>query len=197
MRVWAITGGIASGKSTVSRFFAEQGAQLASADEDARAVLSDGSGTREAVLAAFGTLERDTLAERIFHDPQARTTLNGIMHPAIRRRMRSAIEAAQVNLLPGLFLYEVPLLYEGGLETWFEGVIAVLASPAQQLARLQARGLSQSAAEARLHAQLSPEEKARRADIVIHTDVPEEETRVAVREAYQKLVDTESAKTLI
>lgn len=197
MRVWAITGGIASGKSAVSRFFAEEGAQLASADEDARAVLTDGSGTREAVLAAFGTVDRATLAARIFHDPEARKTLNGIMHPAIRQRMRAALQAAQADPAPGLFLYEVPLLYEGGLETWFEGVIVALATPELQRTRLLARGLSEGEALARIRAQLSPEEKARRADLVIRTDLSEAQTRAAVRQAYQSLMGLESAKTPI
>lgn len=197
MHVWAITGGIACGKSTVSRLFAEQGAQIASADDDARAVLTDGSGTREAVLAAFGTLDREALGKRVFEDPDARKTLNALMHPAIRRRMRATIDAARADDRLGLLLYEVPLLYEGGLETWFDGVIAVQASHASQRSRLLARGLSETAAEQRLAAQLDPLEKVRRAQRVVSTDIPIEETRAAVAIAYSQILAGKSADPLI
>lgn len=193
MHVWAITGGIACGKSTVSRLFAEQGAQIASADDDARAVLTDGSGTREAVLAAFGTLDRAALGKRVFEDPEARKTLNALMHPAIRRRMRATIDAARAEDRLGLLLYEVPLLYEGGLETWFDGVIAVQASHESQRSRLLARGLSEIEAEQRLAAQLDPLEKVRRSQQVVSTDIPIEETRAAVAIAYSQILAGKSA----
>jgi len=193
MHVWAITGGIACGKSTVSQLFAEQGARVASADDDARAVLTDGSGTREAVLAAFGTVDRAELGKRIFADPEARKTLNAIVHPAIRRRMRATIDAARRESTQGLLLYEVPLLYEGGLETWFDGVIAVQASPEAQLGRLRARGLSEAAAHQRLAAQLDPREKVRRAQWVVSTDISLEETRAAVATVYAQILAGESA----
>lgn len=188
MKTWAITGGIACGKSTVSRLFATCGAQLASADEDARAVLAEGEPTRDAVLATFGTIDRAELAAKIFADPEARQRLNALMHPAIRQRMRATIAAAKAELAPGLLLYEVPLLYEGGLESWFEGVIAVAAHPQVQLERLRARGLSDDEARLRLLSQLDPEEKARRASFVVRTDVSLEETRTQVEEIYQAIL---------
>ena len=190
MQTWAITGGIACGKSTVSKLFAECGAKIASADDDARAVLAEGEPTRAVVLEAFGTIDRTELAAKIFGDPEARKRLNSIMHPAIRQRMRTAIDAAQAdsNSAQGLLLYEVPLLYEGGLETWFQGVIAVTASRTTQLGRLKERGLSDAAAQQRLAAQLDPEEKARRADFVVRTDTPLEETRATVQTIYRKIV---------
>lgn len=195
MQIWAITGGIACGKSTVSKFFAECGATIASADDDARAVLAEGEPTRAAVLEAFGTVERSELAAMIFGDPDARKRLNSLMHPAIRQRMRTVIETAKANPTPGLLLYEVPLLYEGGLETWFGGVVAVVANSQTQLERLRARGLSAEAAAQRLTSQLDPDEKARRADYVVRTDTTPQETREAVAMVYQKIL--ESAKTPI
>lgn len=195
MQTWAITGGIACGKSTVSKLFAECGATLASADDDARAVLAEGEPTRAAVLEAFGTVERSELAAKIFGDPDARKRLNSLMHPAIRQRMRAAIESAKANPTPGLLLYEVPLLYEGGLETWFEGVVAVVANPQTQRERLSARGLSDEAATQRLNSQLDPDEKARRADFVVRTDTTLQETHEAVAVVYRQIL--ESAKTPI
>ena len=99
MQTWAITGGIACGKSTVSKLFAECGAKIASADDDARAVLAEGEPTRAVVLEAFGTIDRTELAAKIFGDPEARKRLNSIMHPAIRQRMRTAIDAVKRTLI--------------------------------------------------------------------------------------------------
>lgn len=195
MQTWAITGGIACGKSTVSALFAECGARIASADDDARAVLAEGEPTRTAVLEAFGTVERSELAARIFGDPEARKKLNSLMHPAIRQRMRSVIEEAKTDPTPGLLLYEVPLLFEGGLETWFEGVIVVAADQETQRARLRARGLTDEAAQQRLAAQLDPEEKVRRARFVVRTDTSLAETKAAVEAIYAAIL--QSAKTPI
>ncbi|WP_309714935.1 dephospho-CoA kinase [Armatimonas sp.] len=195
MHIWAITGGIACGKSTVSKLFAECGAKIASADEDARAVLAVGETTRVAVLEAFGTIDRTELAAKIFGDTEARKRLNGIMHPAIRQRMRTVIDAAQSDSTVGLLLYEVPLLFEGGLETWFQGVVAVAASPQTQLTRLKERGLSDDAAQQRLASQLDPKEKVRRADFVVHTDTTLAETKESVQAIYQAIL--QSVKTPI
>jgi dephospho-CoA kinase len=201
MKVVAVTGGIAGGKSTVIRMLGELGATIHSADEDARAVLAPGSPTLAAVLEAFpearaadGTIDRAALGARIFGDAEARTRLNALMHPAIRVRMREAIDAARASTIPGVLAYEVPLLYEGGLETWFDWVIAVLASPAHQAQRLQAREaaagrmpLTPEAIAERLSAQMPPEEKARRADFVVRTDVPLEETRAQAARVWEAL----------
>lgn len=194
MKVIGITGGIASGKSTVTKMFAELGAQTASADEDARAVLEPGSPTLDAVFTAFpdvrnpdGTLNRSALGARIFPDMDARKALESLTHPAIIERMKSRIETVRQSDEVGLLIYEVPLLYEAGLESLFDRVVAVVASREAQAERLQAREasagrppLTEDAIDARLTAQLSSDEKARRADEVIRTDVPMDETRQAV-----------------
>jgi dephospho-CoA kinase len=174
----------------VSRLFAECGARIASADEDARAVLEEGEPTHAAVLAAFGTVERSALAAKIFGDPEARLRLNALMHPTIRQRMRTTIAAAQAEPGTGLLLYEVPLLYEGGLESWFQGVVAVAASPESQRERLRARGLTEDAARQRLAAQLDPEEKVRRAHYVVRTDVPLAQTQAEVKAIYQAILQS-------
>jgi dephospho-CoA kinase len=210
MNVYALTGGIASGKSTVAQMFADLGAEVRSADIDAREVLIPPSPTLQAVLTAFpdvqnpdGTVNRQRLGEQIFSDPEARQRLNAIMHPAIRLRMRAAIDSARssdCNDSPcsleeraGVLLYEVPLLYEGGLETWFDGVVVVLANRALQAERLQAREakagrppLTEEQIAERLQAQMSPEEKAERADFVIRTDIPLRETEAEVRQIWQR-----------
>lgn len=196
-----LTGGIASGKSTVARMFADLGAQTASADEDARAVLAPGSAILVAVLTAFpeaanadGTVNRVALGARIFADTDARNRLNALMHPAIRVRMRGVLEAARASDLPGLLVYEVPLLFEGELQTWFDATVATLATRNDQATRLQEREqsagrvfLTEDALAERLAAQMPPEEKARRADFVIRTDTTLEETRQQVEAVYRAL----------
>jgi dephospho-CoA kinase len=188
MRVFAITGGVACGKSTVLKLFAEQGATIYSADEDARAARAEPE-VQARILAALGTLEPKEMAAKIYADPEARKTLNGIVHPEVRKRIRARIEAARASAAPGLVLYEVPLLFEGGLETWFDGTIAVVAKPEVQRARLKERHPAATDAEldARLSAQMDPAEKARRADFAIRTDVSLEETRTEIARVFGQL----------
>jgi dephospho-CoA kinase len=183
MRVFAITGGVACGKSTVLKLFAACGATIFSADDDARAVRSDPEIQRR-IRAALGTVEPKELAARIYTDPDARRTLNAIVHPEVRKKMRTRIDAARESPERGLTLYEVPLLFEGKLETWFDGTIAVVTSPKIQRARLKERHpeASETDLDARLAAQLPPDEKARRADFVIRTDTSLEETRAQVQQ---------------
>jgi dephospho-CoA kinase len=195
MHVWAITGGIACGKSTVSALFASCGAQIRSADEDARLVVQSGSPTLAAVLAEFPeaadqnqTLDRAILARIIFSDPSARQRLNTIMHPAIRQQMRAAIDTARASTSNALLLYEVPLLYEGGLDVWFDGVIAVICSKDRQLERLIARGMTEDAAQARIASQLDPLEKARRANYMVRTDVAAEITRQEIAQIFAAIM---------
>ncbi len=189
MHIYAITGGIACGKSTALKLFADLGAQIFSADDDARDARAD-LAVRARILAAFGTDDPKRLAEKIYADPDARKTLNGIVHPEVRQRMRQRIDAARSSAEPGLALYEVPLLFEGGLETWFDGTIAVLAAPEVQRARLHERHPDATEAEldARLASQLPPEEKARRAGFIVRTDTSLAETTAQVAAIYAALV---------
>jgi dephospho-CoA kinase len=201
MKLIGLTGGIASGKSAVARMFAELGARVESADADARAVLEPGGAALPGVRAAFpealnpdGTINRPALASRVFADDEARKLLNSLTHPHIRQRMRAAMDTARAAPGSGLLVYEVPLLFEGGLETWFDATVATLVDPAVQAGRLQEREraagrppLTPDQLADRLSAQLPNDEKARRADYVIRTDVPIEETRARVAELWREL----------
>ncbi|MFY7951510.1 MAG: dephospho-CoA kinase [Armatimonadaceae bacterium] len=182
MNVWAITGGIACGKSTVADLLRRKGYLVHSADDDARVVAGDPL-VRSALAQRFpecfveGQLDRRRLADRIYTDSEARQALNAIMHPAIRKRMRAHIEASRTADAAGPVFYEVPLLYEGGLENWFDGVVVVRTSPETQVERLRRRerdagrpDLDPDEAKSRLAAQMDPAEKARRADFVVDTD---------------------------
>lgn len=200
MKVIGLTGGIACGKSTVSRILAELGAQTASADEDARAVLLPGEPTLALVRAEFpnafrsdSTLDRAALGAQIFADPAARARLEAIMHPAIFERMQATCQAAR-QAGPGVLVYEVPLLFEKQREGMFDAVVAVVAPPPVQAMRLQERerlaGRPELTAEAiaeRLAAQLPTDEKARRADFVIRSEVSMDEMRADVARVWDAL----------
>lgn len=172
-----ITGGVATGKSTVAKLMQERGAIIFSADEAARAVVGPGSSALRKIAATFGpdyllpdgSLNRPNLAQRIFSDPQARRTLEKITHPLIERLLLAQMEAARKDFPPDpLVAVEVPLLYEAGREGWFDKIVVVASSEETQIARLRWRnGLSSEEARARIAAQMPLSEKIARADIVI------------------------------
>lgn len=173
--VFAITGGIGSGKSTVSALLRELGTPVTSADELARLVVEPGTPGLQAleerfgasILQADGRLDRAKLAELTFRDPAARLDLNAIVHPQIQREAeRRFAELARVGgLLQG---YDIPLLFETGQEGRYTPVVVVSAPQKVRLARAQARdGSSLEALLRRERAQESLESKVRRADFVL------------------------------
>ncbi len=193
--VLGLTGGIASGKSTVAEIFRELGAQVVSADELAREVVRPGSVTLQEIADRFGAevldeagnLNRRMLAERIFSNAGERAALNRITHPAIAklaaRRFRE-IERSGVRLI----VYDAPLLFEAGAEGQVDAVLVVTVQPDQQLKRLMDRnGLSRSEAMARIASQMSQQEKTARADFLIDNSGSVEETRQQVKALMARL----------
>ena len=180
MAIWAVTGGIACGKSAVIQAFRQLGVTCYSADTDARDVLTEPEVDRD-VRATFpdaidegGQLDRAKLGRLIFADAGRRAILGQIMHPHIRARMKARIEQNHASTQNILELYEVPLLLEGGLETWFDGTICVTCNPEIQKQRLVDRHfsryqtmLSDEEVQQVLGSQLPVSEKADRSDIVI------------------------------
>ena len=211
MKILGITGGIACGKSFVTQLFAQWGAQTASADEDARTVVAPGSPTLQAVFAAFpevrsqeGTLDRAKLAVHIFGNSDARARLEVILHPAIFAEMQAAINTARTSSNAPLFAYEVPLLFEKNRTAMFDATLAVVCSPVTQAERLQARekvagrpSLTTEQLAERLSAQLPNEEKARRANFVIHTDGTAEQTESQANAVWFALVGSEPRATAV
>ncbi|HKU41448.1 MAG TPA: dephospho-CoA kinase, partial [Polyangiales bacterium] len=173
-----LTGGIASGKSTVARILAELGVAIVDADLLAREVVAKGSpGLREVVaqfgadvLDAHGELDRAKLAQRVFGDDEARKRLNAIIHPRIGQLSAERIALAQQSTAPYV-VYEAALLVETGAHRGLDGLIVVAADSSRQLERSMARdGLDEAAARARLDAQLPLSAKLDAADYVIHND---------------------------
>jgi dephospho-CoA kinase len=176
--VFGLTGGIASGKSTVARRFAERGLDVIDADQVARDVVAPGSPGLAAVVQAFGpeiltgdgTLDRPALRERVFGDDTARKTLNAILHPRIGAETMRRTQALAAQGV-GLACYEAALLVENGLADAFRPLVVVAVSPEVQRTRLMARdGASAEAAERALAAQLPLEDKVKLADHVIDND---------------------------
>jgi dephospho-CoA kinase len=167
-----LTGGIASGKSTVANELARRGAVIIDADELAREVVEPGTPGFAAVVRRFGEgvlrderLDRAALARIVFADPQARRDLERIIHPEVRRRA-----AEREGALPhtAVVVHVIPLLVETGKESDFDLCVVVDVDRQTQLARLMARGpMSREEAESRIAAQATREQRLAAADIVI------------------------------
>lgn len=175
MRLIGLTGGIASGKSTVDRMLVARGAAVIDADDLAREAVRPGEPALDAIVERFGkdvlqpdgSLDRGRLGAIVFADADARHDLDAITHPRIAELMRERIAAALDGEAP-LVVVDIPLLFENARESMFEGVLVVYAPADVQVERLRERnGLDEAAALQRLAAQLPIEEKRARATWVI------------------------------
>ncbi len=168
-----LTGGIASGKSTVGRLLEQRGWPVLDADRFARDALAPNSASTCAVVARYGTvvgdaseLNRSELGQIVFNNPVEREWLEQLVHPLVRQRFFHELQRLQNAPVVVLM---VPLLFEAGLETLCSEVWLVDCEPQQQLNRLLRRnGLSEIEAQARLDAQWPLEQKRPLADVVIN-----------------------------
>ena len=186
-----LTGGIASGKSTVAGRFSELGIPVIDADESSRFVVAAGQPGREAVVARFGEdvlkadgeLDRRALRQLIFADPQKRRDLEAILHPLIRADMeRRAMQAVGPYII-----LEIPLLVEGGARDRVDRVLVVDADEATQLQRLMARDEeSLESARAILAAQTNRAMRLKAADDVLVNSGTVRELRQAVDGLHQR-----------
>jgi dephospho-CoA kinase len=194
--VLGITGGIACGKSLVSRCFEELGAVVLSADALAREVVNPGeiafkqirAHFGEDVITAEGTIDRARLAQKIFQAPGERQILNQMTHPAIAQLAdRRICELRNRPEIP-VIIYEAPLLFEAKREASVDLVLVVTSTVERQIERLMQRdNLTPAEALQRISAQMPIAEKAARADIVIENNGSLEEIRELVQHLYRKL----------
>lgn len=187
MYLIGLTGGIASGKTVVAQRLAEHGAVHIDADVLAREVVEPGEPALTSIREAFGSdvidsdgrLDRSALADIIFADPDARSTLNGITHPAIKERARQLIAEAAARDADATVVYDVPLLVEAGVfdQHPFDIIVVVNASTATRARRLvELRGLTRDEAAHRLNSQVSDTERLAIADVVIDSNGEVEDT---------------------
>jgi len=204
MKVIGLSGGIGSGKSTVSRFLKELGAVVIDTDKVGHEVFKPDTDAWREVVAAFGRqilapqgeVDRDKLGEIVFATPQARDQLNRIMHPRIRDWVKAEIKeyrrrGIKLLVLEVPLLVEVPLSLRAGepsLSDEVDEVWVTVAPETTVLKRLKERGgISEEQILARIRSQLSSEERARRADVIIDTDCSLDELKTRVRELWRKL----------
>ncbi|WP_181884568.1 dephospho-CoA kinase [Neobacillus piezotolerans] len=180
-----LTGGIASGKSTVANMCKEMGIPVIDADIEARLAVEPSEPAYRKIVEAFGPgillpngeLDRQALGALIFHDVAKRNLLNGIVHPEVRKRMAEKREAAEKSGAEVIIL-DIPLLFESKLTHLADRTLVVQVDWETQLSRLMARNsFSKEEAEARIRSQMPLSEKAALADAVIDNNKGIEETK--------------------
>ena len=197
MKIIGLTGGIACGKSTVSRALRAHGAAIIDADALAHELSQPGQAIFNAyverfgrgIVTAGGTLDRAAIAARVFADPAVRTEVDVITHPLIRAAAEERLRAARAAEKRAAVL-DVPLLFEAGWDALADEVWVVALPAEEQLARLLARDKSMSEGEARtrISAQMPLTEKCARADIVIDNSGTVEETRACIEQLWRERI---------
>ncbi|MEC2130155.1 MULTISPECIES: dephospho-CoA kinase [Brevibacillus] len=182
--ILGLTGGIATGKSTVTGMLRERGIPVIDADQIAREVVEPGKPAYEAIVRHFGReilledgqIDRKKLGEVVFSDETERQKLNAIVHPEVRRVMREEAEAAEAGGAEIVFM-DIPLLFESKLQHMVEKIAVVYAPADMQLARMIERDeLEEEQAHKRLRAQFPIDQKKSEADFLIDNSASREET---------------------
>jgi len=194
MKVIGLTGGIGSGKTTVSQFLAELGAVIIDADKIGHEASKRNTAAWQEIVAAFGRqiltpngdIDRKKLGEIVFTNPESLSRLNWIMHPRMREIVKVQIEDYRHQGVDVVVLD--PVLLEAGWTSLADEVWVTVASEATVLKRLKERsGLSQAESLARIRSQPSSEERVKHAKVVINTDCSLSELKATVEKLWQKL----------
>jgi dephospho-CoA kinase len=176
MMLVGLTGGVATGKSTVARMFRQCGAVVIDADELAREVVQPGKPAWREIVRMFGkgilhpdrTIDRHALGAIVFHDKKNLRRLERIIHPRVAREQQRLTKQATTKDPKAVVIYDVPLLFEAGIDKRVDKVIVVTADQHAQLVRLRKRnGLSQSEALRRIRSQLPLAKKRRMANYIL------------------------------
>ncbi len=196
MLIVGLTGGVASGKSTVSEVLKEEGAYLIDADRIARELVQPHTPAWHELRRAFGeeilqpdgSVNRKKLSSLVFSNPEKRAVLNRVLHPRIREETRRRVEEIGRKDPGAIVVIDAALLVETGSYREVDRLIVVRSSEARQIERLEKRdGMSREEAERVVAAQLPLEAKVKVADIVFSNDETIEETRRKARELFQEL----------
>ena len=195
MKVIGLTGGIGSGKSTVSQLLAELGAVILDADKVGHKAIKPDTEIWREVVTAFGrqiltpddNIDRKKLGETVFGNPESLSRLNQIMHPRMYDMVKAQLEEYRRQGMSVVVL-EAPLLLDAGWTSLVDEVWVTTASEATILKRLKERtGLSQAESLARIRSQMPSEERVRHADVVINTDCNLDELKQKVKELWRRL----------
>lgn len=187
-KIIGLTGGIATGKSTVSNILRENGIPIIDADQLTRRLQRPGSAGLKRLAAEFGQqvirpdgqLDRQQLGQQVFDDPSDRQKLDGIMQPLIREAVTDQLAIFKRQQVPAVVL-DFPLLFEAHYDQDCDYIVVVAVNPPTQLQRLMARnGYSKREAEERIAAQMPLKQKMRLADRVIDNNGPLKSTKEQV-----------------
>ena len=184
LAVWGLTGGIASGKSTVARLLAERKVPVIDADQVSRQLSVPGGAAYPLILKRFGTVDRAALRKTVFADPQARKDLEAILHPLIRTESLRQIQVAATTSVPGVLrpvVYEAALLVESGRSKDLAGLIVVDCPSEVRKQRLIARDhIDPALADRILAAQIGDDERLKAATAVIKNSGSLDQLKMAV-----------------
>jgi dephospho-CoA kinase len=196
VQIIGLTGGIATGKSTVSAIFENAGAVVIDADRIARKVVKKGLPAYRKIVRHFGEnvllpdgeINRSLLGDIIFNDPQKKNLLNSIVHPHVREEQNRQLKRIQKNNPNTIVILDIPLLIESQMVQDLSEVIVVYAPEHIQVKRLIKRDhISQADALARIRSQMPIEEKKNKATIVIDNSGAMESTRKQALEIFKKI----------
>jgi dephospho-CoA kinase len=191
-----LTGGIASGKSTVGRMFVELGCYLLDSDHLTHQLLEPGQSVHAAVVREFGnkilaqdgTIDRRILGEIVFKDPESRQKLNSLVHPAVIQRQKEWLEEMNAKDPGGIAIVDAALMIEVGTYKNYDKIVVATCRPEIQKQRLLERsGLTNEQIEARIRAQMPLTEKVKYADFVIDNSGDLPDTRRQVQEVNSRL----------
>lgn len=195
MKRVAVTGGLSSGKSSVCRFLKELGAHVVSADEIVHKLLTPETPTGQRVIALLGKniitdgkIDRSKVARQVFNNAALLKALEEILHPAVRIETQKEYQKALAEGKASLFVTEIPLLFETGGESDYDYTISVTAGKEESLQRFQSStGYGQDEYQRRMARQFTPEEKGKRADIVIYNNGSLADLKEAAINIYNQL----------
>ncbi|MCK8815796.1 dephospho-CoA kinase [Natroniella sulfidigena] len=189
-----LTGGIASGKSTVADYLEQLGATVLDADKIAHRLMEPQQEAWQKVVEYFGEeilltnkqIDRNKLGEIIFNDPNAKEKLDQLTHPIIIKEIEESLKRLEQK--KEIIIVEVPLLIEAGMEDLFEEVWLVYLPREAQIERLMARNnLDYQAAVARVESQMPLAEKKDYADLIINNDLSEQELKEELRQLWNEI----------
>ena len=190
MKVFGLTGGIGSGKSTVAQFFEQLGAPSVDADQIARRLREPGQKAHDLILKRFGTTDRFQLRAILSTDPQAKSDLESILHPLIKTESDLELQKqAQAHPSAPFLVYEASLLIEAGRANDFDGMIVVTSPETDRIRRIMERDrVTLEAAKAMIQAQLTDQERLKYAHFVIKNEGSLQDLRAQVQKTLDQII---------